>query len=239
MTQRQPKAAGGGPSRDDDAAEQAILDAWARDAAAWTRVVREGRIESRRVVTDAAIIDCIVAESPRRVLDIGCGEGWLARALATRGIEVDGVDADADLIERAREGGGGHFSVASYAAIACGAITQRYDACVCNFSLIGARSVDDLVDAVPALLEPRGRLFVQTLHPWVAGEGAAYRDGWRRGSWAGIEGDFGDPAPWYFRTLTSWVDLLAHAGLDVTHVHEPVHPHSGRPASLVLVGRRR
>ena len=36
------------------------------------------------------------------MLDIGCGEGWLARALEAEGIRVTGIDAVPGLIERAR-----------------------------------------------------------------------------------------------------------------------------------------
>lgn len=218
-------------------AERAIVETWSRVGEAWTRAVRGQGIESRRLVTDAAIVDCVVAEAPRRVLDLGCGEGWLVRALARRGMTVDGVDGDAGLVARAREGGGGGFGVADYAAIAAGAITQRYDACVCNFSLIGARSVDALIAAVPTLLVAGGALIVQTLHPATASDTEPYRDGWRKGSWAGIAGDFGDPAPWYFRTLESWVDVFLRSGFRLTALREPLHPHGGRPASLILVGR--
>ncbi|WP_017613025.1 class I SAM-dependent methyltransferase [Nocardiopsis salina] len=37
-----------------------------------------------------------------RVLDVGCGEGRLARTLAVRGLRVDALDADPDAIARAR-----------------------------------------------------------------------------------------------------------------------------------------
>lgn len=36
------------------------------------------------------------------VLDLGCGEGLVARALAERGAQVTGVDLSRGLIERAR-----------------------------------------------------------------------------------------------------------------------------------------
>ena len=65
---------------------------WNANARAWTKAVREQLISSRRVVTDAAIVEVLVALQPRRVLDVGCGEGWLVRALNERGIEAFGVD---------------------------------------------------------------------------------------------------------------------------------------------------
>lgn len=53
----------------------------------WTAVVRSGGVESRRLVTDQAIIEAVLAQKPQRVLDIGCGEGWLIRALGKEGVE--------------------------------------------------------------------------------------------------------------------------------------------------------
>lgn len=46
-----------------------------------------------------------IPESARTALDVGCGEGYLARQLAARGLEVTGVDADPAAITRARAQG--------------------------------------------------------------------------------------------------------------------------------------
>lgn len=94
--------------------ERELRFSWDVNAHAWTDSVRGGRIASRRLGTDAAILDAIFALAPRRVLDVGCGEGWLARELSRSGIPVLGVDGSETLIERARELGGGDFLVASY-----------------------------------------------------------------------------------------------------------------------------
>ena len=54
--------------------------------------MRGGRIESRRLATDGAIVAAVVEERARSVLDVGCGEGWLSRALSERGVRVvDGL----------------------------------------------------------------------------------------------------------------------------------------------------
>lgn len=44
-------------------------------------------------------------ETARTALDVGCGEGYLARRLAERGLEVTGLDVDAGAITRARAQG--------------------------------------------------------------------------------------------------------------------------------------
>jgi hypothetical protein len=61
-------------------------------------------------------------------------------------------------------------------------------------------------------------------------------DGWREGSWAGFNDGFTDPPPWYFRTLGSWVKLYADHGVRLDEVREPVHPATGKPVSLILIG---
>ncbi|QNK01542.1 class I SAM-dependent methyltransferase [Dyella telluris] len=218
--------------------ETRILDAWHDNAAAWERAVREGRIESRKLVTDQAVIDAVLARSPRSVIDVGCGEGWLARALAAEGVPVLGVDAIPALVEAARAKGGGEFRVLTYDDLAAGVLEARADVVVCNFSLLGGSSVDALLAAVPPLLAPGGVLVVQTLHPLVA-EVGAYADGWREGSWVGCGEGFGQAAPWYFRTLAGWVASFATAGLSLEELIEPIHPHTGRPASVIFMAGAR
>lgn len=220
---------------DGNRAEKSIITSWHTNAAPWTDAVRGRQIESRRVSTDEAVISAIAGRAPRTVIDVGCGEGWLGRALAARGIRVLGVDVSPALIERARGAGGGDFQVMDYGAIAEGKLAATADVLVCNFSLFGDKSVDQLFAAAPALLNPGGAFIVQTLHPVVACGGCSYEDGWRDGSWKGFGPEFTDPAPWYFRTLGSWLALFVKHGFRVSDLREPLHPQSGKPASVLFV----
>lgn len=215
--------------------DEEIVDAWHANAAPWTTAVRSGAIASRRLVTDDAVVAAVLAQAPSSVLDVGCGEGWLARALSARGIKVTGVDVVPALIERANAAGGGEFRVASHVAIAAGQLAITADVVVCNFSLIGKASVDDLMAAASSLLHAGGAVIVQTLHPLVACGDRVYRDGWREGSWAGFSDDFLRPAPWYFRTLTSWLALFESSGLHLKEIREPLHPQTGKPASIIFI----
>lgn len=216
-----------------------IIDSWKRNATPWIRAVRNGEIESRRLATDQAILDAVLAFTPRRVLDLGCGEGWLALALTAHGADVCAIDVVPELVDAARAAGVRDARLLSYEAIADGELDERFDALVCNFSLFGKDSVEGLLWAAPRLLAPGGRLIVQTLHPLVACGDAPYEDGWRMGSWAGFSDDFRDAPPWYFRTLTGWIDALGAAGLTLDTLREPLDPRTGKPASLILIGREK
>lgn len=219
----------------DDRSDAAILASWARNAQPWTDAIRANDIESRVLVTNAAIVDAVRAHAPRTGVDLGCGEGWLVRALPD--VEMVGVDAIPGLIAQARSAGGGDFRVLSYEEIAAGQLNLSADIAVCNFSLIGNDAVDGLFRAAPTFLRPGGTLLVQTVHPLMACGDAPYADGWRAGSWAGFSDAFRDAPPWYFRTVASWVALFARHGLQLTDLREPLHPRTGKPASLILAGR--
>jgi 2-polyprenyl-3-methyl-5-hydroxy-6-metoxy-1,4-benzoquinol methylase len=212
-----------------------IIDSWLRNALPWTAAVRENQIESRVLVTNQAIIDAVLSRSPSSVLDIGCGEGWLVRALAQHGIRGTGVDVVPALIDEARRRGGGDFRVASYEQLASGMLHSTSDVAVANFSLLGKESVERLIRCVPELLPPRGALIVQTLHPSIECGDLPYEDGWREGSWAGFSDAFSDPAPWYFRTVESWITLFVKSGLRLAEMREPRNPKSRKPASVIFI----
>ncbi|HEU0301363.1 MAG TPA: class I SAM-dependent methyltransferase [Longimicrobium sp.] len=214
----------------------ALAESWAANAGAWTRAVREGRIESRRLVTDAAIVDALLEGRPRRVLDVGCGEGWLARALAEREIAVVGIDASPALVDAARAAGGGEFHLLPYADLAADPSLGggQWDAVACNFSLLD-EDLAPLLSALRESLAPGGALVIQTVHPcFAAGEGG-YADGWRTETFGAFGGAFARPMPWYFRTLASWLDLLRGAGYRIAALREPIDPRTSRPASLLVV----
>jgi len=215
--------------------DAAVLDAWSRNVDPWTTAVRAGEIETRTLVTNAAIVDAVRRLDPATGIDLGCGEGWLVRALP--GVAMVGVDAIAALVEKANAAGGGDFCVLSFEQIARGRLALAVDVAVCNFSLIGNEAVDGLLRAAPTYLREGGSLVVQTVHPLMACGDAPYVDGWRAGSWAGFSSDFADAPPWYFRTIASWVALFAANGLRVTAMREPLHPRTGKPVSLILIGQ--
>jgi 2-polyprenyl-3-methyl-5-hydroxy-6-metoxy-1,4-benzoquinol methylase len=216
--------------------EGALRESWDRNAAAWTDAVRGGHIPSRRAGTDAAVVEAAARLGGRRVLDVGCGEGWLARALAERGFAVTGIDGSAELVERARAAGGGTFRTLRYeeAEADPARLDGPYDTIVCNFALLGER-VAPLLRALAAALARGGRVLVQTVHPFTACGDAPYRDGWRTEDFAGFDRPFPAAMPWYFRTVGSWVAAAREAGLRLAELEEPTHPDTGRPLSLILV----
>jgi 2-polyprenyl-3-methyl-5-hydroxy-6-metoxy-1,4-benzoquinol methylase len=223
-----------------DAREQEIIRSWSVNALPWTRAIQSGSIESRKLVTDRAIIDAMLGLHPRRVLDLGCGEGWLARALAASAIETVGIDVVPELIATAARLGGGEFFVREYREIAAAGWRRRqFDAAVCNFSLLGKESVEALLAAIPDHLAAPGYLVVQTLHPPAACGDHPYQDGWRAGNWLGFGPQFRDPAPWYFRTLETWHSMLRRSGFEVLECREPTAPGARAPASVIFICKTR
>ncbi|NIF27598.1 class I SAM-dependent methyltransferase [Pantoea sp. Tr-811] len=216
--------------------ETALLNSWQQNAQAWIAAVRSGAIESRQQVTDRAMLLAILGRQPERVLDLGCGEGWLLRALADRGIEAVGVDGDATLVQAARQAGSAQVYQASYEQLAASEVNigSGYDLICANFALL-QQDIIPLLAAMKGLLLAEGALVIQTLHPWGVA-GGEYQDGWREESFAGFGGNW-RPMPWYFRTLASWMNALDMAGFRLLSLQEPQHPQSPVPQSLLLVAQ--
>jgi SAM-dependent methyltransferase len=215
-----------------DANDALVSRRWHRHSGAWIEAVRERRIPSRVAVTDQALVDAILDYRPDTLLDLGCGEGWLARRLAPLGIAVTGIDAAPALIDAARQAGGGSFMVAGYDALppALGSFAMA----VSNFALLGKEPVERLFATLPQLI-PGGHFIVQTLHPLTASGERVYQDGWRQDSWAAFSTGVEAPPPWYFRTLESWVRLFGKHGLRLLELREPRAPATAEPASVIFI----
>ncbi|WP_433735776.1 class I SAM-dependent methyltransferase [Pseudomonas putida] len=220
------------------APESRLLQSWHHNARSWIEAIRGGAIESRLQVTDQAMLLAVQGRQPERVLDLGCGEGWLLRALVERGIDATGVDGDETLVEAARAAGSPNVQLASYEALAEAKVDigRDYDLICANFALLH-QDIIPLLAAMNALLAPGGALVIQTLHPWAAAAGD-YQDGWREETFTGFKGQW-QPMPWYMRTLSSWIRALDMAGFRLVELQEPQHPQSPVPQSLLMVAEPR
>lgn len=213
-----------------------IIESWLLNAKPWVTAVRSNEIESRSLITNKAIIDTIIGKAPKTVLDIGCGEGWLARELNKSGITTLGIDVVPELVEAATKEGSGIFRLLSYEELAQGSIKEKFDVIVCNFSLLGHKSVIKIFRMIPYMLNKHGYFIIQTIHP-IAGCGDfKYEDGWRKGSWLGFSDAFSNPPPWYFRTLETWKALFEYNGFELSEIVEPLHPKTKNSASVIFVG---
>lgn len=219
---------------DDEALDGDILASWHINASPWVRAVRDGEIASREQLTNQAIIDTLCALKPKSLLDIGCGEGWLCRAMQARGCDCLGIDAVPDLVSAAMAEAGGRFLQMRYEDLPHWQPPQRADCAVCNFSLIGRQATEAVFAAIHRLVAANGYLVVQTLHPQAS---TTQRSGWQAGSWAGFADDFSQPAPWYFRTLNDWRALFQRHDIQLIQERSPSLPGAGHPASLILVGQ--
>jgi SAM-dependent methyltransferase len=172
------------------------------------------------------------------VLDIGCGEGQVAR-LATRSgaRRVVGVDPTANQLDVAiKRGGGPHYARAAAGALPFA--SGRFDAAVACLVFEHIRDVDDALAEVGRVLAPGGRFLFFLNHPLLQTPNSGWIDDqmldppeqyWRIGSYL-VEDETIEEVeknvfiPFIHRPLSRYVNALAAAGLYVRHMAEPAPP---------------
>src|SRR4030081_2045285 len=111
----------------------------------------------------AFLVDALGLEAGERVLDVGCGPGGHALALARRGIEVVGVDLSEDFVALARQAGAKEELPARFEILDVRdlAYDGQFDAAVClcqgGFGLLGGRGEAAGVARLSSPPRPRGR----------------------------------------------------------------------------------
>jgi 2-polyprenyl-3-methyl-5-hydroxy-6-metoxy-1,4-benzoquinol methylase len=216
--------------------EKQLENSWNVNSKAWTDSIRQEKIISRNTVTNPAILYAIKSIKPQNVLDIGCGEGWLARVLAKEQINVVGIDGSVSLIDEANKLGGGTFYHLNYDEFSQSptSIGTTFDVIVFNFSLL-SEEIQSILQACKKVLQTSGSIIIQTLHPIAVINQERYENCWKLEHFNGMGEGYEASMPWYFRTLGSWIKEFKMAGLDIIDCQEPLDPNKGIPLSLLFV----
>ncbi|MDH5444486.1 MAG: class I SAM-dependent methyltransferase [Gammaproteobacteria bacterium] len=220
-----------------DAEESNIIQSWHRNAQAWISAIQNNEINSRIDLTNQAIVDAVLQHKPKSVLDIGCGEGWLSRAINKEGIDTLGIDVVPELIEYATQQNLGRFKLLAYDDLTYANIKQKFDLAVANFSLLGKESVDQIIENLPELLNSHGHVIIQTLHPLTVGVNSPDKDAWQEGSWDGFNEQFINPAAWYCRSIESWKSLLLANQFTLVSHTSTLDTTTQQPVSLIIMGQ--
>jgi S-adenosylmethionine-dependent methyltransferase len=145
----------------------------------------------RDVVRQELVARQLTAElrpPPVRIIDLGCGQGTQALALARRGYEVTGVDASAELLARfERDRAAEPAEVRARVRVERGLIenwaersgVSRAEAVLCHGVLMYAADPDPVLRAVAGLTAPGGMASLLVRN----GDGLAMRPG-LLGNWA-------------------------------------------------------
>jgi 2-polyprenyl-3-methyl-5-hydroxy-6-metoxy-1,4-benzoquinol methylase len=217
--------------------------AWQAGARAWETFVESGADYYRREVHGPALLAACAPLASKRVLDLGCGQGFFTRELARAGARATGIDLADDLIAYAREHEardplGIEYRVASAATVHRHWSGEHVDVVTACMAVQDMADVGGTLRSTCAVLVPGGRMVFSVPHPCTD---TAFRE-WERdaaGRKVALKIDryfetgaavchwtmprllyFWDTPCWRY-TLTEWSELITQAGFLIRRLLEP------------------
>lgn len=169
------------------------------------------------------------------VLDVACGNGRAARALARRGARVVGVDVSTELVESARcadaEGAlGVCYHVAEVSNVSTWWDGEPFDGAVCEMAVMDIDDFGAAVRAVGDTLRPGGWFVISMVHPCFPGNDAGlsswppHATYFDEGRWTssehnrdGVRIRVGSS----HRTLSTVLNTLVESGFTIDRIVEP------------------
>lgn len=227
-----------------------VDDGWS-ELASWydAKQGEEGDLWHRALI-DPALLARIGDVGGLRLLDLGCGNGYLARRLARAGATVVAVDGTPAVIARARARGdaGGRVTYLTADAARLPELPSgSFDLVYSNMALMDMADAAGALREAGRLLRPEGRLVATVCHPcfdngldseWrIEGVGPERTIGRLMRSY---RRPFRSEVPWntggpvrpctgsYHRPLSWWAQAVHEAGLVIEYLDEP----SPRPEML-------
>jgi SAM-dependent methyltransferase len=231
-----------------DMSDDDVARYWDYNSATWTEEVRKGFDVYREELNNPAIFKMIGPVSGRRILDVGCGEGYNTRLLARAGANVTGIDVSPQMIANATaaeeaESLGIRYQICSFSNMP-GIESGSFDMVVGFMSLMDGPDYEGAVREIHRVLKPGGELVFSLAHPCFLTKGLEWmvddkghatrlsignyfdkRHNVERWTFSSSPEAAGLPAfqvPRFPRTLSEYLNGLISAGFVIQEVREPV-----------------
>ncbi|MBY0374842.1 MAG: class I SAM-dependent methyltransferase [Bryobacteraceae bacterium] len=226
-----------------------MANGWEESARAWMADQGEQGDFGRKYVLDPVMLPRALARRPRRVLDVGCGEGRFCRMLKAAGVEATtGIDPTGALLDAARtkdpEG-----EYVEGRAERMGFDDGTFDLVVSYLSLIDIPDARAAMKEMARVLAPGGALLIANLNGFNT---AGAEQGWVKNG-SGQKQHY--PVDRYLEERSFWVEWrgirivnhhrplkvyfegLLGAGLRLTYFDEPGASEAAGPARVAQYGR--
>ncbi len=137
-------------------------------AAQWYDSYLEGEDTYQRQVILPNLLRLLAPLKGKRLLDVGCGQGFFSRECAAAGARVVGVDASFSLIELAKQSKGKErieYFVAPAQTMGTVVCARQFDVAVIVLALQNMERPSEVLKECVQALVPGGSLFVVLNHP--------------------------------------------------------------------------
>lgn len=201
---------------------------WKRNANFWIKIIRENLDLFRLVVTNKAILEPLKGEKNLRILDAGCGEGYLCRVLAKKRHQVFGIDFCPEFIKTARELERkkplgikyflGDFRKTNFPP-------SSFDIIVSHQTINEIENPEKAFKEFYRILKKGGRLILLFLHPCFEINPKKYFQKIKVKKSYYLVSGIKSPSSYFYLylPLSEWTRLLAKAGFLIKKIGEP-HP---------------
>lgn len=174
----------------------------------------------------------------RTICDLACGQGWFARELAKRGVQVRGIDLAENLLTLARQyeeqKPQGIVYQQDDAQSARFLPNSTFDGVVCVLALMDIPDLQSVFQTARRILKPGGWLIFAVTHPcfetphaqWSSTDdgqiGRFVRGYFQEGSWKSERGGVRSRVGAYHRMLSTYLNTLVAANFTLERMIEPM-----------------
>ncbi len=139
---------------------------WDRAASWYDSLVGEKGSEYHQQVVIPGTLRLLALQKGERVLDLGCGQGVLCRALYKEGAQVTGVDLSRRLVQVARQRSPKEIRYLVADARKLDMLdSESFDAITCVLAAQNMNPLEPVFQECARLLRPGGRLVLVVTHP--------------------------------------------------------------------------